>query len=545
MKAKYLSLILLLLAYAVSLSAQFAGGNGSLDDPYLISKAEHLHRVRYFLDEHFLQINDIDLGIPPYNSGEGWRPIGIQIHSGSEGIPFTGCYDGNGYSISNLRICREGDQVNGLFGKILNATLKGITLTDLEIIGTTGSAGLACSVTSSSISNCNVSGSIISRGLASAAGLVVVMHDSTLSGCTADVFIDEGAGMVCICFSSSIMDCCSSGTVYGMGGLVGNANQSLIRRCSSTAEVIGGYRSGGLVGFNFHLSQIRESYATGNVSGTTAVGGLVGSNELDSAISQCYATGNVTGEISVGGLIGEHTHAWGAAPIPTIALDCFARGRVTGSDMMIGGLIGKAEQAFVRCYSTGEVIGPERYTGGMTGFGGPNYHGSSGWLSYWDKDSSRQHTSHGGESRSTAAMIWPYASDTYQGWDFREIWDMDMDHSLNDGYPVLRGLPIHVSVEDASQTPVASLSLRGFPNPFWENITIELKSPAADKASVMVYNLRGQLVNILFTASKSANDLILNWDGRDEHGKTVASGIYLIRCEVDGRCTTRRIMRVK
>lgn len=545
MKAKYLSLILLLLAGAVSLGAQFAGGSGSLDDPYLISEAEHLHHVRYFLDKHFLQISDIDLGIPPYNSGEGWRPIGIRIHSGSEGIPFTGCYDGNGYSISNLRICRDGDQVNGLFGNILNATLRGITLTDLEIIGTTSSAGLACSVTNSSISYCNVSGSIISKGLASAAGLVVLMHESTLYGCTADVFIDEGAGMVGICFSSSIMDCHSRGTVYGMGGLVGNANQSLIRRCSSSAEVIGDYRTGGLVGFNFHLSQIRESYATGNVSGTTAVGGLVGSNELDSAISQCYATGDVTGEMSVGGLIGEHTHAWMSAPIPTIALDCFARGRVTGRNMLIGGLIGKAEQAFVRCYSTGEVIGPEGYTGGMTGFAGPNYHGSSGWHSYWDKESSGQHASDGGVSRSTAAMVWPYAPDTYQGWDFREIWAMDVDHSLNDGYPVLRSLPIHVAVEDASLTPVASMSLHGFPNPFRENITIELKSPAANKASVKVYNLRGQLVNSLFTGGKSAKDLILNWDGRDEHGKTVASGIYLIRSEADGKCATRRIMRVK
>lgn len=545
MKAKHLSLILLLLVYAVALCAQFAGGNGSPQDPYLISEAEHLHHVRYFLDKHFRQISDIDLGIPPYGSGEGWRPIGIRLQSGVEDIPFTGCYDGNGYSISNLRINREGDQVNGLFGNILNATLKDITLTELEIIGTTNSAGLAAYVTNSAISYCNVSGSIIAKGSAFAAGLVVVMHDTTLRGCRADVFIDEGAGMVGTCNSSSIMDCHSSGTVYGSGGLVANAYQSLILRCSSTAEVIGGYRTGGLVGFNFHLSQIGESYATGNVSGTTAVGGLVGDNELDSAIFQCYATGDVTGEMCVGGLIGEHTHAWMSAPIPTIAQDCFARGRVTGSSMLIGGLIGKAEQAFVRCYSTGEVIGPKDYTGGMTGFAGPNYHGSAGWHSYWDEESSHQHSSDGGEPRPTADMVWPYASNTYQGWDFKKIWAMDADHSLNDGYPVLRGLPTHVSVEEESLTPVSSVNLRGFPNPFREHITIELKGPVAGKASVKVYNLRGQLVKNLFTGGKSANDLILNWDGRDEHGKAVASGIYLIRSEADTECATRRIMRVK
>jgi len=87
------------------LDIQFAGGEGTTDNPYRIATAEQLDHVRNALDAHFIQISDIDL------NGIVWQPIG------SEDTPFTGTYDGCGYTISNLNISGTYDQQSiGLFG---------------------------------------------------------------------------------------------------------------------------------------------------------------------------------------------------------------------------------------------------------------------------------------------------------------------------------------------------------------------------------------------------------------------------------------------
>jgi len=60
-------------------SGSFAGGTGTEIDPYLIETAEHLNNVRNFMgitDVYFRQIADINLGVAPWNTGEGWVPLG-------------------------------------------------------------------------------------------------------------------------------------------------------------------------------------------------------------------------------------------------------------------------------------------------------------------------------------------------------------------------------------------------------------------------------------------------------------------------------------
>lgn len=55
---------------------EFAGGSGTAGDIWLIATAWHLDNVRNYIggahsDKHFKQIADIDLGMPPWNHGEG------------------------------------------------------------------------------------------------------------------------------------------------------------------------------------------------------------------------------------------------------------------------------------------------------------------------------------------------------------------------------------------------------------------------------------------------------------------------------------------
>jgi hypothetical protein len=88
-------------------------------------------------------------------------------------------------------------------------------------------------------------------------------------------------------------------------------------------------------------SAVSNSYATGSTVGSNLeVGGLLGKNL--GAVSNSYATGNVRGAIDVGGLVGYNLTAG------TIGTS-YAKGGVSGSGTTyVGGLVG---------HSTGSVIG--------------------------------------------------------------------------------------------------------------------------------------------------------------------------------------------
>jgi len=88
----------ILLIIQFSLFAQFAGGSGTEADPWLIRTPENLDSLRYYLgadndDKYYKQIADIDLGVAPWNVGEGWEPIG------RDSTFFMGNYDGDGFKI--------------------------------------------------------------------------------------------------------------------------------------------------------------------------------------------------------------------------------------------------------------------------------------------------------------------------------------------------------------------------------------------------------------------------------------------------------------
>ena len=94
----------------------------------------------------------------------------------------------------------------------------------------------------------------------------------------------------------------------------------------------------------------------------------------------------------------------------------------------------------------------------------------------------------------------------------------------------------------ARRTP--SLTIR--PNPFNPSTTVVFVLPRAGvEARVDVFDLRGQRVRVLFDGSAPAAELRLRWDGRDEHGNRVASGVYLTRATAPGFTDTRKTVLVK
>lgn len=92
---------------------------------------------------------------------------------------------------------------------------------------------------------------------------------------------------------------------------------------------------------------------------------------------------------------------------------------------------------------------------------------------------------------------------------------------------------------------LAAPGLSAYPNPFAESCVLNISLPSRGLSCISIYNLRGQLVRKLQPGNLPAGDSQLNWDGTDEAGKSLPSGVYFARLEAGGRSAVRRLVRVK
>lgn len=287
MKHLYTLLTLILISIFNLQAMDFAGGTGTSDDPFRVATAEQLDKVRNHPDKHFLQVADIDLNVVPFNMGNYWVPIGGNRQDDEMANNFTGQYDGNGFSISNLTIVQPGNRNVGLFGHIGvkgngATTLKNIVLENVTVIGGNATGALVGRVTGNQntrIENCSVQLGYV-RGDASTGGLVGANNSYMETSLAA-----EG-------FRPVIFQC--------------NADVSVLLR-SEYSE--GKIKFGGLVGCN-QKGMISHSFAMGDVTindeEVAYVGGLTGNAELRGIIINAYSTSGVFAENSsfVDGFVG-------------------------------------------------------------------------------------------------------------------------------------------------------------------------------------------------------------------------------------------------
>ena len=213
-----------------------------------------------------------------WTTGEGWQPIG-NIRN-----PFTAIFDGNGYTITNLRIHRRNTDNIGLFSIVdgTDAEIRGVGLINAFVEGRNQVGGLVGDFTQGlKIANSYVRGTV--EGVLNVGGLV--------GWTNSDIENSYAIGNVNA----------SSG---GIGGLVGFSSYvgRISRISNSYAACIvrsSGNNVGGLVGSAG--SHIDNSYARGDVLGANFVGGLVG--DANGEISDSFSVGKVSGS-SAGGLVG-------------------------------------------------------------------------------------------------------------------------------------------------------------------------------------------------------------------------------------------------
>jgi len=263
-------------------SPAYGGGTGIANDPYLVYTAEQLNMIGLYYchwDKHFKLMDDVDLSA--FDGKEG--RMAFNIIGTDRRDSFTGVFDGNGHTISNLTLAGEDNL--GMFGCLESgAEVRDLGVVDVNISGLGDFIGALAGCSYGEVIRCYSSGTV--RGEWSVGGLVgaslrypgIIMN-----------------GTMTQCYSS----CVVSGNDW-LGGLVGS-NSGVITQCYSTGGVNGNGRVGGLVGNN--SGYVTNCYSTNAVDGDSLVGGLIGRNYL-SPISQCYSTGAVTGNSSVGGLVG-------------------------------------------------------------------------------------------------------------------------------------------------------------------------------------------------------------------------------------------------
>jgi hypothetical protein len=83
------------------------------------------------------------------------------------------------------------------------------------------------------------------------------------------------------------------------------------------------------------------------------------------------------------------------------------------------------------------------------------------------------------------------------------------------------------------------------PNPFNPSTTIAFTLDRARELTLSVHDLRGRMVARLAHGRFEAGRHLRRWDGRNEAGRPVASGVYLVRLHGEGLDASRTVTLVK
>lgn len=226
-------------------SDSFAGGKGTQNSPYIISNANELARLAYIYrfgggeGAYYVITNDIDL------SAHEWMPVGCgtDVDSGQQDDYtkhiFFGNVDGNGKTISGLRVKSEGDYI-GLFARLNTGSIKNLNVVNADVEGY------------------------------------------------------YNVGILCgeVRFDAVVENCSVSGTVKGegyVGGIAGiHRSSSIISSCTSTADVESEFYSAGIAGEAVGPIQYCSYAAPDGADGNFA--GIAGCTYGD-VISNCYSVG--------------------------------------------------------------------------------------------------------------------------------------------------------------------------------------------------------------------------------------------------------------
>ncbi|MEO5634975.1 MAG: 6-bladed beta-propeller, partial [Candidatus Paceibacterota bacterium] len=365
-----------------------------------ITSCSELQAMKDNLAGHYYLANDINCsGFDPDNDNKGFIPVG------TESDPFTGTFNGNNHTISNLTINRPDEDYVGLFGYINGGTFQNLTLSG-SVEGQ-GYVGALIGYSDQALTIGNISSTISVTAHASYVGGLVGYVEKDLTMTTThvigDVTIDSvsdfesAGGLVGYVSDNTSIDTSyyegdvtidsPSGYVEYVGELVGDASSNLTLissyakgNISVTADSYVDY-IGGLIGYVNSTPSITGSYYEGDITATSNtdyveyVGGLISYYDYDTNIVSSYVKGNISvtadGDIRyIAGLAG---YSYGGS-----FNDTYYEGDITATSTTdyvenVGGIAGNTDDplSLITTHAKGNITitaaTDARYIGGLIG----------------------------------------------------------------------------------------------------------------------------------------------------------------------------------
>ncbi|MBR4777545.1 MAG: hypothetical protein IK007_08045, partial [Lachnospiraceae bacterium] len=351
-------------------------GNGTVDDPYVISTAEQLNTLREIVEGDnivyqrdsfegkYIVLNaDIDL-----SEYKNWKPIGtseeLPIQQGilteRKNAPFKGTFDGNGHIITGLTINNSAKNELGLFGYNIG-TIKNLTV-DASITGNE-QIGIIAGKNCGTIERCTTLGSV--KGKKYTGGIVGYMP-----------FSYNGFALVSGYTNNRTVNCLNKASIDGVdytGGITGYS-RGIVESCSNEGIIYGsGSYTSGIVAYNDGLIKDCFNATSGYVNGKYYTGGIAGMNQY--GIENCTNNASISSnEDNKGGIV---------SVCKGYITGCLNTGSICGNDSDYnGGIAGKiegnssslADSLFIvpyeikNCTNKGEICCGGKYHAGIVGY---------------------------------------------------------------------------------------------------------------------------------------------------------------------------------
>lgn len=282
-----------------------ANGNGDVDTPYIITKAEELAWFRNQVNggknkicakiadnvevidlKDFCHAEDVSQNLKELS----WVPIGTAK-------PYKGTFDGNNKTITNLYIKTAHNAV-GFFCMIMGATIQDLIFDNAKVenVSTTYTKALCTGILAGSDAVTNPPSHI--KGIKTTKNCTVIGQDGT-------------GGIVGYASNINIENCENRSSVKGesyVGGIAGNYYYKNIKRCTNygTVETVknNSQRTGGIIGYANGTS-IEDCANYGKLTSKGwYYGGIAGEMRGNSSIQNVFSYGDMTNTYAPGIIIG-------------------------------------------------------------------------------------------------------------------------------------------------------------------------------------------------------------------------------------------------
>jgi hypothetical protein len=311
--------------------------------------------------------------------------------------------------------------------------------------------------------------------------------------------------------------------------------------------ILGNVIAGGIAGEVCERSQIINCQVIdGYIEGFAKVGGIAGLVSNESVISGTYFSGELVGN-AAGGIVG--------SLYSSTIRDSYSRAVVIAG--YNGGIAGITMNAsIVNTYSLSDNGDHgEGWGGKVAGYSllifNPEFPNTKS-NNFFDTEIACQSPGFGFISSEQSLHANGRTSEqmklqaTFTGWDFVNVWSIDP--ILNDGFPYLRYQEERLTDETDFVIVRNRVSLNSnYPNPFnpETSISFTVGSEQHQQVDIEIFNIKGQKVRTLVSEVYEVGEHSVVWNGTDDNGRSVASGIYFYRMTAGDFTATRKMILMK